>query len=54
MRRCPAGSRRNKKTGNCDPYPPVALVPAPAPALIRRCQTEPVEIREPVIVIRIL
>ena len=37
MRRCPAGSRRNKKTGNCDPYPPVALVPAPAPALIRRC-----------------
>ena len=39
MLRCPQGSRRNKRTGICDPYPPVnAPAPAapPAPALIRR------------------
>jgi hypothetical protein len=39
MRRCPTGSRRNKRTGNCEPYPPVnaPVAPAPpAPALIRR------------------
>ena len=34
MRRCPAGSRRNKRTGICDPYPPVPIVPAPAVAAV--------------------